>query len=132
MDEYVMDIFGKICEIENTDFKIHDDYTKITYIDRETVVTFNSPDTRSPRGAVVNKRSLGNIFVQGREKMVELKIPLMRERRYNGKLQSRAYSLDINTTVSKMYKTIELELDHITNAILFNPWYCNTYHTIFN
>ena len=74
LDKCITDMFGEFYEIENIDLEIHDDYTNISDADQDTVVTFNNPDTRSARGVVVNKHSLGNVFGQRREKMIELKI----------------------------------------------------------
>ena len=80
----------------------------------------------------VPKISLGNVFILGRQKMIEMKIPLVRERKQNRILRSRAFFLDINDTVIKMEEDIDVQLDRITNVTLFDPWYRTAYRAISN
>ena len=61
-----------------------------------------------------------------------MKIPLVRERKQNRILRSRAFFLDINDTVMKMEEDIDVQLDRITNVTLFDPWYRTSYRAIGN
>ena len=64
--------------------------------------------------------------------MIEMKIPLVREKKKARISRSRAFFLEINDTVLKMEDDIEGELDRITNVQLFNPWYRSAYRAISN
>ena len=91
LDECITSMFGESDELENTELEIHDDYTNIpdgradgsSNANRSTGTTINR-DT-------VDKISLGNVFEQGREKMIKMKIPMVRERKQKRKLRSRAF-----------------------------------------
>ena len=64
--------------------------------------------------------------------MIEMKIPLVREKKKARISRSRAFFIEINDTVLKMEDDIEGELDRITNVQLFNPWYRSAYRAISN
>ena len=64
--------------------------------------------------------------------MIEMRIPIVREKKKARISRSRAFFLEINDTVLKMEDDIEGELDRITNVQLFNPWYRSAYCAISN
>ena len=57
---------------------IHDDYTDNI---RESLDTKDNTNIRDTSDATVTALGLGNIFVLGNEKMIETKIPAVRERK---------------------------------------------------
>ena len=136
LDNCIGEMFNEREEAENTILTIHDDYTNIPDSDGQNEVgdnnnsnTTNATEPRSTSSSVT-KTSLGNVFILGRTKMIEMKIPLVRERKQNRILRSRAFFLDINETVIKMEEDIDVQLDRITNVTLFNPWYRTAYRAI--
>ena len=135
LDECIIEMFGEGEELENTDIRIHDDYTNIPDSDDQIPDSDDQPDERGATEArstssSVPKISLGNVFILGRQKMIEMKMPLVRERKQNRKLRSRAFFLDINDTVIQMEEDIDVQLDRITNVTLFDPWYRKAYRAI--
>ena len=135
LDECIIEMFGEGEELENTDITIHDDYTNIPDSDDQIPDSDDQPDEQGATEArstssSVPKISLGNVFILGRQKMIEMKIPLVRERKQNRILRSRAFFLDINDTVIQMEEDIDVQLDRITNVTLFDPWYRKAYRAI--
>ena len=55
--------------------------------------------------------SISNVFLQGRSKMIKMKIPQIRIRKQNRILRSYALFLDINDTVIKIEINVDIELD---------------------
>ena len=129
LDDVITEMFNETEELENTVLEIHDDYTSIP--DSENLDQ-NIANTNGVTNLVgeVPTLALGNVFLQGRTKMIEMKIPEVRERKQNRILRSRAFFLDINDTVIKMESNIDLELDRISNTSLFIPWYRRAYRHI--
>ena len=87
LDECIIEMFGEGDELENTDISIHDDYTNIPDRDdqpdeqnNDNSNVFNSTEVTSTSSSVP-KISLGNVFILGRKKMIEMKISLVRERK---------------------------------------------------
>ena len=76
--------------------------------------------------------SLGNVFILGRQKMIEMKIPLVREKKKARISRSRAFFIEINDTVLKMEDDVEGELDRVTNVQCLNPWHRSAYRAISN
>ena len=64
--------------------------------------------------------------------MINMKIPLVRERKQNLTVRSQAFFLDINDTVIKIEHYIDVQLDSIDNVTLFNPWYRTEYRAVIN
>ena len=120
LDECIIEMFGDGEELQNTVISIYDDYTNITDEEEQNEDNGNAAEVRSTSSSVP-KISLGNVFLLGRKNLIEMKIPLVRERKQNRSNRSRAFFLDINDTVFKMEDDIEGELDRITNVTLFNP-----------
>ena len=94
-------MFGEGEELENTVISIYDDYTNITNEEEQNEDNGNVAEVRSISSSVP-KISLGNVFLLGCKKMIEIKIPLVRERKQNRSNRSRSFFLDINETVIKM------------------------------
>ena len=136
LDNCIEDMFGEGKEAENTNITIHDDYTNIPGTEDQHEAggnnnsnVRNATDPGSTSSSVPNISS-GNVFILGRTKMIEMKIPLVRERKQNRIHRSRAFFLDINDIVIKMEEDIDVQLDRITNVTLFNPWYRTAYRAI--
>ena len=66
---------------------IHDDYNNTTTNSTEDGTTNMIPLSN----ITVNKLGLSNIFNQGTAKLVDMKIPLVRERKQNGMKRSHAF-----------------------------------------
>ena len=133
LDECINEIFGEEEELENTEITIHDDYTNIpAQEERDDEIDTGNATEGSITLSSVPKISLGNVFILGREKMIEMRIPIVREKKKARISRSRAFFLEINDTVLKMEDDIEGELDRITNVQLFNPWYRSAYRAISN
>ena len=116
-----------------TEITIHDDYTNIpAQEERDDEIDTGNATEGSSTLSSVPKISLGNVFILGRQKMIEMKIPLVREKKKARISRSRAFFIEINDTVLKMEDDIEGELDRITNVQLFNPWYRSAYRAISN
>ena len=126
-----MEMFNETEELENAVLEIHDDYTSIPDNDNAEKNTDNNNGVPNLSGEVM-KLALGNVFLQGRSKMIEIKIPQVRERKQNRILRSKAFFLDINDTVIKMESNIDNELDRISNVSIFNPWCRMAYRQISN
>ena len=129
LDDVITEMFNETEELENTVLEIHDDYTSIPdseNLDQNIANTNGVPNLVGE----VPTLALGNVFLQGRTKMIEMKIPEVRERKQNRILRSRAFFLDINDTVIKMESNIDLELDRISNTSIFIPWYRRAYRHI--
>ena len=82
--------------------------------------------------AIVNPLGLCNIFECGRSKMVEMKIPEVRERKQNRMKRSEAFFLSVHGMVTKAEQQVSLELNRTDNTMIPNPWSRNTYRTIIN
>ena len=80
LDECIISMFGESDELENTELQIHDDYNNIPEGRADSNSNANGSDTTINRNTV-DKVSLGNVFEQGRKKMIEMKIPMVRERK---------------------------------------------------
>ena len=133
LDDCIIQMFGEEEELENTEISIHDDYTNIPDQEdnNEELICDNSNENiEKCTSSCVPKISIGNVFLLGRQKMIEMKIPHVRERKKSRISRSRAFFLDINDTVLKMEDEIDGELDRITNVTLFEPWYRLAYRAI--
>lgn len=75
-------MFGEEEELVNTDISIHDSYTNIPYQEEQKEDNGNDIEVRNTSSSVP-KISLGNVFLLGRRKMIEMKIPLVRKRKEN-------------------------------------------------
>ena len=73
-------MFGEGDELENTDISIHDDYTNIPDLEDKNNNDGNATEVKIT-SASVPKISLGNVFLIGCKKMIEMKIPLVRKRK---------------------------------------------------
>ena len=71
----------------------------------------------------VNKLGLSNIFNLGFEKLVEMKIPVVRERKQNRMLRSQAFFLNVHNIVTKAKDTANTELAEIDNIMILKPWF---------
>ena len=134
LNECIIDMFGDGEdgeELENTVISIYDDCTNITNEEEQNEDNGNEAEVRSTSSSVP-EISLGNVFLLGRKETIELKIPLVRERKQNRSNRSRSFFLDMNETIIKMENDIESELDRITNVTLCNPWYRSAYRAISN
>ena len=85
---------------------------------------------RRSTSSSVPEISLGNVFLFGRQKMVKMKIPLVREKKKARINRSGDFFLEINNNVLKKEDDIEGELDRITNVQLFNPWRRSVYRAV--
>ena len=74
LDDTILEMFNEIEELKNTELKIHDNYTDIPDIELPTRNSGDTNDVRSTSGSVLNP-ALGNIFIQGRTNVIEMKIP---------------------------------------------------------
>ena len=75
---------------KNTKLEIHDDYTNIPEGMADNNVDNNGSELTINRDAV-DKIALGDVFKKGRLKMIEIKIPMVRERKQKRKLRSRDF-----------------------------------------
>ena len=62
--------------------------------------------------------------------MIEMKIPEVRLRKQNRILRSRAFFLEVNSSVTNTEDQLEIDLDVMTNTQLFNPWYRTAFRSI--
>ena len=90
LDECIISMFGESEELENTELQIHDHYTNIPEGRMDSNINTNGSEITINRDTV-DKVSLGNVFEQDRQKMIEMKIPMVRERKQKRKLRSRAF-----------------------------------------
>ena len=138
LDDCIMDMFGESEDLENTELSIHDDYTGIPDANTDAATertdtrnTSNNESNNSTKGTVI-QISLENVFTQGRKKMIEMKIPEVRLRKQSRILRSRAFFLEVNSSVTETEDKLEAELDLVTNIQLFNPWYRTSFRLISN
>ena len=138
LSDCITSMFGETEELENTELCIHDDYTGIpdanTDATTQSIDTSNTSNTEYNNGTkrTVTQISLENVFIQGRKKMIEMKIPEVRLRKQSRILRSRAFFLEVNSTVTETEDKLEVELDRVTNIQLFNPWYRTAFRLICN
>ena len=153
LHDCITSMFGETEELENTELCIHDDYTGIpdantdatntdatntdaTNVDEttESIDTSNTSHNEYNSGTkrTVTQISLENVFIQGRKKMIEMKIPEVRLRKQSRILRSRAFFLEVNSTITETEEKLEFELDRVTNIQLFNPWYRTAFRLICN
>ena len=90
LDKCIISMFGERDELENKELQIHDDYTNIPEGRADSNSNANGSDT-TINSDTVDKISLGNAFEQSRKKMIEMKIPMVRERKQKRKLRSRTF-----------------------------------------
>ena len=92
LDDCIIQIFGEEEELENTEITIHDDHTNIPAQeerddenDNANMSGTNDDNVNATEGrntpSFVPKISLGNVFLLGRQIMIEIKIPLVREKK---------------------------------------------------
>ena len=75
LDNCIIDMFGETEELENTELSIHDDYTGIPGIIPKRVNTGDHNQDSRNTIITVNKISPGNVFIQGRAKIIGMKMP---------------------------------------------------------
>lgn len=75
-------MFGDSDELENMELEIHDDFTNIPEGIADNNTNNNGSDT-TINCDDVDKCALGDVFKQGRLKIIEMKIPMVRERKQN-------------------------------------------------
>ena len=141
LEECITSIFGKLnCDI-NSDTNvlsdeimdgetvqvIHDDYN---YNIREPLDTNESPNSTNTSDAKVSALGLGNIFVLGNAKMIESKIPEVRERKQDRMLRSRAFFLKVHDIVTNAEETANSELNSNDKSMIPNPWFRQYYRNI--
>ena len=78
----------------------------------------------------VSKLGLSNIFDQGRAKLVEMKVPLVRERKQNRMKRSQAFFLNVHETVSNRENKADVELNTSTTGMIPHPWFRKCYRTV--
>lgn len=108
---------------------IYDDYNSFTRDPIDTNVNSNNSNTS---GATVTELSLGNIFNLGNEKMIEMKIPSVRERKQDRMLRSQAFFLKVHDIVTSAEQSAESELNSNDNTMIPNPWFRKCYRNITN
>ena len=64
--------------------------------------------------------------------MIDMSIPLMRERKKLREQRTHAFLLEIYKTVNKGNDKSFEELDKVNNEILLNPWYRDSYRSSSN
>ena len=72
---------------------MHNDYTNIPECNANNNSNINGSKV-TINCDVIDKIALGDVFKQARMKMIEMKIPMVRERKKKRKLRSRAFSRD--------------------------------------
>ena len=138
LDNCITSMFGETQELENTELCIHDDYTGIPDANTNTTPESNDTsntstnDNNNGTKGTVTQISLKNVFIEGRNKMIEMRIPEVRLRKQNRILRSRAFFLEVNSSVTETEDKLEMELDLVTNIQLFNPWYRTSFRLICN
>ena len=108
---------------------IYDDYSCSTRDLMDTNVNSNNKDTS---GSTVTELSLGNIFTLGNEKMIEMKIPSVRERKQDRMLLFQAFFLNVHDIVTSAEKSAESELNSNDSTMIPNPWFRQCYRNISN
>lgn len=135
LDNCIGEMFREREEAENTNIPIHDDYMNIPDSEDQHIAGSNNnsniTNASDPRStsSPVPKAPLGNVFILGRTKIIEMKIQHVREKKQN-KIHKLRNFLDINDIVVKIEVDIDVQLDRITNVTLFNPWYRIAYRAI--
>ena len=143
LEECVTSIFGSIdCDIngrfnnnstddvndgENVEV-LHDDYTHNMGESVDTDDINNSSDT----GTTVTALSLGNIFDLGKDRMIETKIPAVRERKQDRILRSQAFFLKVHDIVTVTEEITDSEQNSNDNTMIPNPWFRQCYRNITN
>ena len=72
LDDVILEMFNEIQELEITELEIDDNYTDISDIELPTRNSGYPNHIRSTSGSVL-KLALGNIFIQGRTKIIKIK-----------------------------------------------------------
>ena len=88
----------------------------------------NSSDT----GTTVAALSLGNIFDLGKERMIETKIPAVRERKQDRMLRSKAFFLKVHDIVTITEEITDSEQNSNDNTMIPNLWFRQCYRNITN
>ena len=126
------DVMNDVANDGETVERIHDDYNfNSTNIIDNSGQRGNSTATNNPQ-TVVNKLGLGNIFHLGHAKMVEMKIPQVRERKQNRMKRSQDFFLSVHEMVMKGEENITIELNHNDNTMIPRPWFRETYRATIN
>ena len=122
----------EVVEVINDDYTGYDtttanknngDNINVTPMEEEDNITV------SKESQLVPKLLLLNVFEEGRKKMVDLNIPKMRKRKKDRLKRAAVFFLDIHDIITNSDTSIDVKLDSITNAVLFNPWYCCSYRS---
>ena len=106
---------------------IHDDYN---YNIREPLDTNETPNSANTSGTTLSALSLDNIFVQRKAKMIESKIPKVRERKQDRMLRSQAFFLKVHDIVTNAEESADLELNSNDKSVIPNPWFRQCYRNI--
>ena len=109
LDDCIISMFGDSDELENTELEIHDGYTHIPEDMADNNANNNGSEATITRDAV-NKMSSGDVFKQSRLRMIEMKIPMVRERKKKTKVKIESFFLEINDKVSKLDNILEIEM----------------------
>lgn len=106
---------------------IHDDYN--TFNSNEVITATqvdNTPgsnnSTLSSSRKSVSKLYLQNTFEEGRQKMIEINILKMRERKKDRKKVLEEFLIQIHDSITNSEASTEDELDNITKPVLFTLW----------
>ena len=90
--------------------RIHDDYNfSNTNIDENSGQRVNSNNSNNST-TVVNTLGLGNIFNFGHAKIVEMKIPQVRECKQNRMKRSQAFFLSVHEMVTKGEEKVSIKV----------------------
>ena len=108
---------------------IHDDYTidtTPTGDSGEGNVSGTAGSSSKNSSTSLSKLGLGNTFVKGRDKLVEKKIPLIRDKKQKRMQRSQALKKNVNDIVTNREKKTDIDLD--TNVT--SPWFRQCYWNI--
>ena len=105
---------------------IHDDYNNTTTNSVEDGTTNMIPRSN----VTVTKLGLSNIFDQGTAKLVDMKIPLVRERKQNRMKRSQAFFLNVHEIVTNQDEKANIELNSDAIGMIPHPWFRQFYRTI--
>ena len=106
---------------------MNDDYG---YSLPSTGVTEETPIMSEIGGGSVSELGLSDIFNQGHQKLVEMKIPAVRERKQNRILRSEAFFPKVHEIVTKAEQNANSELTVVENIMMPKPWFRQCYRQI--
>ena len=135
LEECITNIFGNIDD--NNTIDDGNDAETVEDINADygdslpnTIDPDDTPISSENRGGSVSQLALSNIFNLGHEKLVEMQIPAVRERKQNRMLRSEAFYLKIHDIVTNTEETAYSELTVIENIMIPKPWFRQCYRQI--